>query len=149
MPSQRHNGKTKEERTSDGASGRESPPESGKCVTKKSEGLSRGTGSPGTAQWAKAIDVLKPEYSLDLLLKLRKMACSVFYYHLKRFKVSDKYAVERESIKSIFHEHKGRYGYRRVTAEIRNLGFVINHKTIQHLMDEMGPKSKIRKVRYA
>ena len=72
----------------------------------------------------------------------------MFYYHLNRLKVPDKYAVEREAIKSIFHEHKGRYGYRRVTAEMRNYGFIINHKTVQHLMDTMGLKSKIRKVRY-
>ena len=76
------------------------------------------------------------------------MARSVFYYHLKRLKAADKYAQEKEMIKSIFHEHKGRYGYRRVTAEIRNRGFVINHKTVQRLMGEMCLKSKIRQVRY-
>ena len=76
------------------------------------------------------------------------MARSVFYYHLKRLKAADKYAQEKESIKSIFHEHKGRYGYRRVTAEMRNRGFVINHKTVQRLMGEMCLKSKIRQVRY-
>ena len=76
------------------------------------------------------------------------MARSVFYYHLKHLKDKDKYAHEKELIKSIFHEHKGRYGYRRVTAEMRNRGFAINHKTVQRLMDEMRLKSKIRKVRY-
>ncbi len=76
------------------------------------------------------------------------MARSVFYYHLKRLKAADKYAQEKEMIKSIFHEHKGRYGYRRVTAEMRNRGFVINHKTVQRLMGEMCLKSKIRQVRY-
>ena len=69
-----------------------------------------------------------------MLLKLRKMARSVFYYHLKRLKAGDKYAVEKECIKSVFHEHKGRYGYRRVTAEMHNRGFGINHKTVQRLM---------------
>ena len=76
------------------------------------------------------------------------MARSVFYYHLKHLKEKEKYAHEKEPIKSIFHEHKGRYGYRRVTAEMRNRGFAINHKTVQRLMDEMRLKSKIRKVRY-
>ena len=32
------------------------------------------------------IDELRSDYPLDLLLKLRKMARSVFYYHLKRLK---------------------------------------------------------------
>ena len=83
-----------------------------------------------------------------MLLKLRKMARSVFYYHLKCLKAGDKYAVEKECIKSIFHEHKGRYGYRRVTAEMHNRGFSINHKTVQRLMGELCLKSRIRKVRY-
>lgn len=60
----------------------------------------------------------------------------------------DKYVKEKEIIKAIFHEHKGRYGYRRVTAEMHNRGIVINHKTVQRLMDEMCLKSRIRKVRY-
>ncbi len=76
------------------------------------------------------------------------MARSVFYYHLKRLNAKDKYENEREAVKSIFHEHKGRYGYRRVAAEMRNRDYTINHKTVQKLMDEMGLKCKIRKVRY-
>ena len=76
------------------------------------------------------------------------MARSVFYYHLKRLKAKDKYASEKEMIKSIFHAHKGRYGYRRVTAEMRNNDVVLNHKTVQRLMVQMGLKSQIRKVRY-
>ena len=76
------------------------------------------------------------------------MARSVFYYHIKRLKAGDRYTDEKENIKSIFHEHKGRYGYRRITSEMRNRGFVINHKTVQRLMLSLGLKSKIRKVRY-
>ena len=69
------------------------------------------------------------------------MARSVFYYHLKRLKAKDKYASEKEMIKSIFHAHKGRYGYRRVTAEMRNNDVVLNHKTVQRLMGQMGLRS--------
>lgn len=74
----------------------------------KSEGLSRGTGNPGTSQWVEAIDELRSEYPLDLLLELRRIAHSVFYYHLERLEGQDKYAVEKEEIKSIFH-HNGVY----------------------------------------
>lgn len=76
------------------------------------------------------------------------MARSVFYYHLKRLKTEDKYASEKEMIRLIFHEHKGRYGYRRITSEMRNRDTVLNHKTVQRLMVQMGLKSQIRKVRY-
>ena len=51
-------------------------------------------------------------------------------------------------IYTIFHKHKGRYGYRRVTLELRNSGRLINHKTVKKLMDEMELKSEVRKVRY-
>lgn len=76
------------------------------------------------------------------------MARSVFYYHIKRLKYKDKYVLEKQEIKDIFHEHKGRYGYRRITAEMHNRNYTINHKTVQRLMTEMGLKCKIRKVRY-
>lgn len=76
------------------------------------------------------------------------MARSVFYYHLKRLKADDKYSIEKKEINNIYHEHKGRYGYRRITAEMRNRKFVINHKTVKRLMDELGLKCKIRKVKY-
>ena len=76
------------------------------------------------------------------------MARSVFYYHLKRLKADDKYSVEKKEINDIYHEHNGRYGYRRITAEMRNRKFVINHKTVKRLMDELGLKCKIRKVKY-
>ena len=76
------------------------------------------------------------------------MARSVFYYHKKALTKKEKYTLERDTIKTIYQEHKGRYGYRRVTAEMRNRGFTTNHKTVRRLMDEMELKSRIRKVRY-
>ena len=54
----------------------------------------------------------------------------------------------RERIKVIFALHKGRYGYRRVTAAIRQPGQKINHKTVQRLMVEMGLKSLVRPKKY-
>ena len=76
------------------------------------------------------------------------MARSVFYYHLKRLRAKDRYEHERNAVRSIFHEHKGRYGYRRVSAEMRNRGYKTNHKVVRRLMGEMGLKCRIRKVRY-
>lgn len=51
-------------------------------------------------------------------------------------------------IKSIFEGHKGRYGYRRVTVAIRKCGEMVNHKTVQRLMVEMGLKSLVRPKKY-
>lgn len=51
-------------------------------------------------------------------------------------------------ISSIYHEHRGRYGYRRITLELRNQGYLINHKTVQRLMKELGLKSLVRMKKY-
>ena len=76
------------------------------------------------------------------------MARSVFYYHLKALKRGDKHAQLKSDILFIFHEHKGRYGYRRITSELKNRGYIVNHKTVQRLMGHLGLKCQIRVVRY-
>lgn len=76
------------------------------------------------------------------------MARSVFYYHLKRLRLGDKDKSLKELIKKIYHDNKGRYGYRRIMAELRNQGHVVNHKKVKKLMAAMNLKCQIRKVRY-
>ena len=75
------------------------------------------------------------------LLKLAKIPRSTFYYWLNQLKQEDKYKEIKEEIFSIFHENKGLYGYRRITLELRNRGYKINHKTVARLMRIMGLKS--------
>ena len=70
------------------------------------------------------------------------MPRSTFYYHLKNSNKEDKYKEIKEEIFSIFHENKGRYGYRRITLELKNRGYIINHKTVARLMRVLGLKSK-------
>ena len=85
---------------------------------------------------------------LNLLLELKKMARSTFYYHMKNIGNDDKYKYVKDKIATIFHKHKGRYGYRRVTEELRKDIHGFNHKTVKRLMDELGLKCEVRKVRY-
>ena len=75
------------------------------------------------------------------LLKLAEIPRSTFYYNLKNMRKEDKYKVEKDEILSIFNENKGRYGYRRITLEMRNRGYIINHKTVARLMQIMGLQS--------
>lgn len=75
------------------------------------------------------------------------MARSSFYYHQSRNK-TDKYQEIKDLIKGIYHRHKGRYGYRRITAELNNIGLTINHKTVLKLMKTLGLKSVVRVKRY-
>src|SRR5699024_10746468 len=99
------------------------------------------------AEKVKVIQELRQKYPLELLLQIAKLPRSTFYYHVKRQK-KDKYAREQEEIRKIFHEHKGRYGYRRVTMALRNRGFFLNHKTVQRLMKEMGLVGRVRMKKY-
>ena len=76
------------------------------------------------------------------------MARSTFYYQRKAASLTDRHAALKVTIRSIFDAHKGRYGYRRVTAAICGLGQAVNHKTVQRLMAEMGLKSLVRPKKY-
>jgi transposase InsO family protein len=76
------------------------------------------------------------------------MPRSTFYYHLKKKKQPDKYAQAKAQITEIYHKHKGRYGYRRITLELRKSGMIINHKTVQKLMKTLGLKSVVRIKKY-
>ena len=78
------------------------------------------------------------------MLQLSGLARSTFYYYLKLLD-KDKYECEKQEIQNIFNANKGRYGYRRITIAMRDKGYVINHKTIQKLMKQLGLKGKQRK----
>lgn len=95
----------------------------------------------------KVIQELRQRHSLELLLQIAELPRSTFYYHVKH-QERDKYAREKEEITRIFHENKGRYGYRRVTTVLRNSGFTLNHKTVQRLMKEMGLVCRVRMKKY-
>ena len=48
-------------------------------------------------------------------------------------------------IRTVYDEHKGRYGYRRITAALCNsMAQPVNHKCVQRLMQKMGLRALIR-----
>ena len=61
---------------------------------------------------------------------------------------TDKYEAAKAEITAIYHENKGRYGYRRITTELRNRNFPLNHKTVQRLMKELGLICRVRMKKY-
>ena len=61
---------------------------------------------------------------------------------------ADKYASVKEEITAIYHENKGRYGYRRITAELRKRKFSVNHRTVQRLMKKLGLVCRVRMKKY-
>lgn len=94
------------------------------------------------------ISELRQKYPLRELLAIACVPRSTYYYYLKRMQRKDKYAVEKEEITAIYHENQGRYGYRRITMEMHNRGYVINHKTVRRLMKVLGLKCQVRIKKY-
>lgn len=58
-------------------------------------------------------------------------------YWQKRFDSENPDKDIEEKIKSIFENHNGRYGYRRVTATLRDSGIVINQKKVRRIMKKL------------
>lgn len=73
---------------------------------------------------------------------------STFYYHLSRLRKPDKCSAVRERIKAIYHLHKGRYGYRRITKSLHNEGMIVNHKKVERIMKECNLFSLVRIKKY-
>ena len=94
------------------------------------------------------IQELRQEHNLAILLEIAQLPKATYYYHCKKKESADKYAQAKAEIQAIFHNNKGRYGYRRITDELRNRGFSLNHKTVQRLMKELGLVCRVRMKRY-
>ena len=86
-------------------------------------------------------------FRLDLLLETARLARSTYYYQLKQLDGHDKDKETKGEIQEIYYEHKGNYGYLRITLELRNCGFVVNQKKVQRLINLLGLSSQIRRKR--
>ncbi|WP_080736669.1 IS3 family transposase [Gallibacterium anatis] len=93
---------------------------------------------------ANAVQELRPDYPLDLLLRYADLARSTFFYHLHgKDKTRDNNASLCAQILAIKQQNP-HYGYRRVT---KQLGEGINHKRVQRLIQVMGLQVKGKRQR--
>ena len=115
---------------------------------KKSYALIQKKGTISKKDKVLAIQELRQEYSIADLLRLADIPRSTYYYYRKMLQRPDKYSNAKEHIAEIYHNHHGRYGYRRITLELRNQGCPFNHKTVLRLMKELGLKSLVRMKKY-
>ena len=96
-----------------------------------------------------AVQELRSKFKLSLLLKIVGLPKATYFYTINK---TDKDTMNAEiitQIKEIFNTHKGRYGYRRITLELLNRGYKINHKKVKRLMSLEGlygitPKAKYK-----
>ncbi|MGZ9813993.1 IS3 family transposase [Streptococcus sp. V913] len=108
----------------------------------------RGKGRSPRARKAETVrEMVSGGFRLDLLLEVARLARSTYYYQLKELDGLDKDKELKTEIQTIYNDHKGNYGYCRVTLELRNRGFVVNHKKVQRLMTVLGLTARIRRKR--
>lgn len=91
---------------------------------------------------------LRHKHKISLLIEVSGLPRSTYYYYAKCRTAEDKYSEIKEQITTIHQENKGRYGYRRITAELHNRGYAINHKTVQRLMKQIGIVCMVRMKKY-
>jgi putative transposase len=79
---------------------------------------------------------LQGSLSIERMCQLAQVSRAGFYRSLEEHQpVKEKMEV-RSAIQQIALEHRRRYGYRRVTAELRRRGLFVNHKRVSRLMRE-------------
>ncbi|QSX15286.1 IS3 family transposase [Glaesserella parasuis] len=97
------------------------------------------------AEKASTVKSLRKQFPLEILLQLLGLKRSTFFYHLAE-KEDKNAAIEQEVIK-IYHKNDGNYGYRRITLELRKI-WLINHKKVQRLLQQLGLKGKNKRKKY-
>ena len=93
------------------------------------------------------VSELRLIYSLMILLQVSGLAKSVYYYTLSKIDKDDKNKEIIDKIKEIFINNKERYGYRRITLELSNQGYNVNHKKVYRIMVKLGLKPLKRNKR--
>lgn len=79
------------------------------------------------------------------LLQVAGLARSTFYYQCQVTQRADQRRALEVQIRTVYDKHKGRYGYRRITAALCNsMAEPVNHKCVQRLMQKMGLRALIR-----
>lgn len=82
------------------------------------------------------------------MLKIAEVSKSSYFYEISTYGREDKGKELKDAIAKIFDENKGRYGYPRITLELRNRGIHVNHKRVQRLMRQMGLMAKRPRSKY-
>jgi transposase InsO family protein len=79
---------------------------------------------------------LQGNLSIERMCHLAQVSRAGFYRSLQEQQPAQEEMEVRSTIQQIILEHRRRYGYRRVTAELRRRGWLVNHKRVARLMRE-------------
>ena len=73
---------------------------------------------------------------IERMCQLAGVSRAGFYRSLQEREPVEEDMEVRSTIQQIFAEHKRRYGYRRIAAELRRRGMLVNHKRVARMMRE-------------
>ena len=74
--------------------------------------------------------------SIERMCQLVAVSRASFYRSLQEQRPVEEEMEVRSAIQQIAVEHRRRYGYRRVAAELRRRGMLVNHKRVARIMRE-------------
>src|SRR5262249_30119980 len=74
--------------------------------------------------------------SIERMCELARVSRAGFYRALQEEAPKEEDLEIRSAIQQIVLEHRRRYGYRRVTAELKRRGMLVNHKRVWRMMRE-------------
>ena len=79
---------------------------------------------------------LQGKLSVERMCQLAELSRAGFYRHLVEVEPDAEEMELRDAIQRIYLEHRRNYGYRRITAELRHRGMLVNRKRVARLMRE-------------
>ena len=115
-------------------------------IIKKTASLSSRGRKERQEQLTKAVTELRQELkcSLDFILEtinsidsLPNLPRSDYYYWKNRTDPDTNNSELMDAITSIYEDNHKRYGYRRITLQLKNEGWTVNHKTVKRLMSKL------------
>ena len=74
--------------------------------------------------------------SIERMCQLARVSRAGFYRFLQEHLPREEETEVRSTIQQVAPEHRRRYGYRRVTAELKRRGLLVNHKRVARIMRE-------------
>jgi putative transposase len=77
---------------------------------------------------------LQGNLSIERMCELARVSRASFYRSLKERQPAEEETEVRSAIQQIALEHRRRYGYRRICAELRRRGMQVNHKRVLRMM---------------
>src|ERR1700685_1619850 len=79
---------------------------------------------------------LQGSLSIERMCYLAQVSRAGLYSYLRGGWPAEEELTLRSAIQEIVLAHRWRYGYRRVTAELRQRGMIANHKRVARIMNE-------------